>query len=77
MLKLGLDSWDFVVIVTGATLMIVVDFLQERGLDIEKAVLMWKLGYKWSVYGVLIISIILFGAYGFDYAPVDFIYAQF
>ena len=55
----------------------IVGFLKEHGVDVRGKILGAKTPLKWSVYYLLIFTILLFGAYGTGYQPVDLIYAGF
>lgn len=75
--ELGTDGPDFLVIFIGVVLMLVVAILKERGHDVLKSVATGRLPLKWAVMIGLIMAVVIFGAYGASYAPVDPIYAQF
>ena len=54
-----------------------VGLLQEKGIEIRKSIAQWTLPARWAVYLALVLSVIIFGAYGIGYEAVDFIYGQF
>ncbi len=68
---------DVCAIVAGSIIVWIVGFLKEHGVDVRGKILGAKTPLKWSVYYLLIFTILLFGAYGTGYQPVDLIYAGF
>ena len=77
LLKLGLDAKDMIILAFGILLMIVVSMLQVRGVRIRERLAKCILPVRWCAYYALVMSIILFGAYGNGYTAVPFIYAEF
>lgn len=75
--KLRLDTYDLIIV--GITLLIVftVSILNERGVCIRESLAKRHIALRWAVLYGLILFIIVFGAYGGTYAPVDPMYAQF
>ncbi|MDR3643623.1 MAG: MBOAT family O-acyltransferase [Clostridia bacterium] len=77
LLKLGLSIQDLLVLGAGALVLFVVGLLQERGISLREKVGRWPLPARWSVYLAAIFVLVIFGAYGSGYVPVDPIYAKF
>lgn len=77
LLELGLDKMDIIVLAVGILMMVVVGTLQVRGVKIRESIAGWKLPVRWCVYYVLVMSILVFGAYGQGYTAVPFVYAEF
>lgn len=77
LLKLGMDMQDYGVIIAGALIMLIVGILQEKGFSLREKIAERNIALRWCVYFAAIFSVIIFGAYGAGYNPVDFIYAQF
>lgn len=77
LLGLGMDLWDFKLI--GAALIVVlgISIMQERNMDVRKKIKEFPIPLRWSVYYCGMMALIIFGAYGVGYAPVDLIYANF
>ena len=73
----GMDKADFLIISIGAAVIFTVGLLQEKGIEIRKSIAQWTLPARWAVYLALVLSVIIFGAYGIGYEAVDFIYGQF
>ena len=76
-LSCGMDLPDFFVIAVGVLVMFVISLLQEKGVEIRKGLARQKLPVRWAVYACLVLSVVVFGAYGPGYDAVDFIYGQF
>ena len=76
-LQLGLDKADYIAVAGGCIVVLIVDILKERqtgtGILLEKV----NLPVRWGLSYVLIFSVVLLGAYGIEYEPVDLIYAGF
>ena len=51
--------------------------LREKGIDVRENISKKKLVTRWLIYYALILLILIFGAYGQGYVPVDPIYADF
>jgi len=77
LMKLGLDRFDFFIV--GITLLIVfiISILNERGIFIRSALAQRNIVFRWAMLYALILYIVVFGAYGLSYIPVDPLYAQF
>lgn len=74
---ISMDMHDFGVVIAFTALLLVVDILRERGIAICDTVGTWKIPARWAVWYALFLAVIIFGAYGTAYAPVDPMYAQF
>ncbi len=77
LLKLGMDIHDYYVIAVGCVIMLVVSLLQEKGVSLRERIAEKNIAVRWCIYFAAIFAVIIFGAYGAGYNPVDFIYAQF
>jgi len=74
--ELGLDQPDFTVAIIAVAVLVVADLLQERrpmGEVLERQVL----PVRWTLYLLLIFSILIFGVYGPGYDASAFIYFAF
>ncbi len=74
---LGLDFPDCLVLFIALLVVFVVGLLKERDVNIRDEISKKKIVVRWILFYVLIFSIIIFGAYGPGYEPVDPIYADF
>ena len=76
-LGMGLDKADYIAILAGCVLVLVVDIIKEKKLLGEEGIRKLCLPVRWALYYSLLFSVILFGAYGIGYDTVDLIYAGF
>ena len=76
LLKLGLDSKDFLVMVISIAVLCIVDFLRYR-VSIRGWLAEQNLIFRWGVYYTAIFTLILFGVYGVGSEASQFIYFQF
>lgn len=77
LLVLGLDLKDYIILGAGVLIMGLTGHLQKGGVSIHGRLAALPLPLRWSIYYAVFFIILIFGAYGRGYAPVDFIYAQF
>ena len=73
---LGVDIQDLIIV--GVTLLIVfvISILNEKGIQVRASLQKRNVVVRWAVLYALILYIIVFGAYGTGYIPVDPIYAN-
>lgn len=77
LLTLGLSWKELLVLIIAILILIYVSCQHERGISISDRVLDMRLPLRWTIYAAAIISIILFGTYGYGYKAQDFIYGGF
>lgn len=77
LLAQGLDRLDFAVLGAGALCMLLVGCRKETGHSPLNTIACGRFPVRWAAFLALFMGVIIFGAYGSAYAPVDFIYAQF
>ena len=75
--SLGMDYYDAAVALIGILIVLVVDILHEKNIQIRKAILGWALPARWVFWYAAIFIVIIFGAYGAGYTVVDMIYAGY
>ena len=76
-LSLGLAKTDFLVIALGLIVLLVLESLQERGVQI-RAGLEKKSGFvQWAAMTALLLAVFLLGVFRAGYIPSGFIYTQF
>ena len=75
LLGLGLDIVDYVIIAVAVLVVFTVSKLGEKR-DIREA-LVGKTALSWTLTGLVLMAILLFGAYGTDFASIPSIYGQF
>lgn len=76
-LKLGLDTADFIIVGITLIIIFIISHLEEKDINVRELIAKQNIVMRWAIYYGLILYIIIFGAYGFGYIPVDPIYAQF
>ena len=76
-LKYNLDIYDYIVVLVFIIVILVISILKEKNVDVRKVVARQNIVLRWLLYYLLILSIVIFGAYGYGYAPVDPLYANF
>ena len=76
-LTLGMDLHDFFIVAIALWIVLVYSVMKERGKDPRQLLAQRRIAVRWPVYYGLILFIVIFGAYGSGYIPVDPIYANF
>ena len=76
-LLIKLDARDMAVLVIGAAVLFAVDWLHTRGHHLRAEIAARPLVLRWAVYIGAVLLVMIFGAYGDNYEPAAFIYAQF
>lgn len=74
---LGIDGWDIVIVGIAILSVLVVSILKEKDVEIRESLGKQHVVLRWGVMYGLILFIVIFGAYGLGYIPVDPIYANF
>lgn len=75
--NLGLDAPGFIIIIAFVILLFIVSLLKELGYNVRELISKQKGYVRVIIYYALILMLIIFGAYGTGYVPVDPIYADF
>ena len=76
-LKLGMDLPDYIIVAVVITFVFVISLLKERGHNVRDGLMAKNMAVRSLITVLLISFIVLFGAYGAGYVPVDPIYANF
>ena len=71
------DIWDLAIVGVTVVIVFVVSLLQEWGVKIRESLSKRPTVLRWCVWYALILFIVIFGAYGAGYTPVDPMYANF
>ncbi|WP_291634850.1 MBOAT family O-acyltransferase [Clostridium sp.] len=74
--KLGLDSKDFLIAIVGIVLVLAVDMMQ-RTKHLRIQLSKQNILFRWSIYLVAVLVILVFGMYGPGFSMQQFIYSQF
>lgn len=76
-LMLGLDAYDLWAVGVGAAIVLLFDVCCEKAGPPWDAIATKGVFTRWVVWVLLFVAVVVFGAYGYGYAPVDPMYAQF
>lgn len=74
---LGLDRNNFAVLNISILVLIIAGILQEKNINIGEKFRSWSMSGRFVLYFIAIISICVFGTYGFGFDAKDFIYGGF
>lgn len=77
LLNLGLDGHDYLILFVSIAIVFVISVINEKGKSVRTLIDQKPLPIRWTILIGLIMYIIIFGAYGTNYTPVDPIYADF
>ncbi len=73
----GLNAAGFTVVIVNIIVMLYVDYLKKKNINIIDRINKLHIILRWSVYLLLIFNVILFGAYGSGYDPSGFLYGGY
>ena len=76
-LKWCLDIYDWLIVLVMLIVVLVVNMIREKGVDVTDALLKKPLILRWALVLSLIVVITIFGLYGPGFEEVDLIYAGF
>lgn len=74
---LGIDGQDMIVVGIALLIVWITSVLKERGIELRETLAKRPVAVRWAVMYSLILFVVIFGAYGLGYIPVDPIYANF
>lgn len=77
LLSLGLQWYDWLILIISITIMFIVDVLHEKGLGLRTLLYRERLWLRWLIYLAAFWGILMFGIYGVSYDASQFIYFQF
>lgn len=77
LLNFGLDWKNWMVMLLGCLLLIIVDILHEKGFHFRQWLMTKDIVFRYAVYMALLFGIIIFGIYGPEYNKQDFIYGGY
>lgn len=75
--NIGMTPQTILVVCAAILLMAVVDYFKYKGTNVSEFVLAQGVVFRWAVYIILLFTIIMFGAYGYEFTQTEFIYFQF
>ena len=74
---LGVDKQDLIIVGIMTAIIFIISILKEKNINIRENISKRNIIIRWTVYYAVILSIIIFGAYGIGYLPVNPMYAQY
>ena len=77
LISLGLDYKNWILLIVMFAIVIFIDYLKEKQIDVRESIASKPIIFRWVIYYILIISILLFGLYGGGYDASTFIYGRF
>ena len=77
LLSLGLDGKDYAILFISIIVLFIIGIFREKKIDLREELDNKNIYFRWFIYYLLIFAIMIFGAYGTGYVPVDPIYADF
>lgn len=75
--SLGVDRHDCLIVAITLCMVLTVSILKERGVELRKQIAEKHTGVRWLIYYGAVLYLVIFGAYGNGYLPIDPIYAGF
>ena len=75
--KLGLDGCDYLIILVSLIVIFIIGLFQEKKHDVREEISKKNIVIRWAIYYAFLLAIIIFGAYGPGYQPVEPMYADF
>lgn len=75
--SLPLSEKSFFVMLGGILILMLVDYLKKRKVDLKTVLARQNIAFRWLVYYVLIFAVLIFGVYGPEYEVSEFLYLQF
>ena len=76
-LEMGITIQDLILVSVVLIVITIISILKEKKIDIRQSIANKNVFIRWTIYYVLIVSIILFGTYGIGIVHLDPIYANF
>ena len=77
LLKLELDTANWILLLICLLVLLYVDFIHEKGISFRTVIARQPLIFRWLIYITAILAILIFGIYGPKYNAADFIYQGF
>ncbi len=77
LLKMGLDSTQWLVLSVGILVLIFISAIQEKGISLTHRLEQQETWFRWGAYLLAVFSVLLLGIYGPGFDAAAFIYFQF
>ena len=74
---MGLNSRNVHLMLVGIVVVVIVDFLNEKGICVSAQIAKERLWIRWPIYWFVIIIVLVCGMWGTGYSANNFIYYQF
>lgn len=75
--RLGLDRPNFTLMLISIACLMIIDYIQERGVRIRQSIAEQNIVLRWCVYYAAILALVVLGMYGPGYDAASFIYERF
>lgn len=75
--SLGIDKLDYTIVIITLLFVFIISILKEKNINIRESLSTKSKPIRWLIFYILIFYLIIFGAYGMNYTPVDPMYAGF
>ena len=75
--SLGIDPKDFFIVAVTLVIVFVISHLKEQGIAVRRKLMEQPTALRWAILYGLLFYILIFGAYGKGYIPVNPMYANF
>jgi len=72
---LNYKNWILLIVMFAVVMYI--DYLKEKGVNVREKISKQNIFFRWVLYYILIMSIMVFGLYGGSYDASSFIYGKF
>lgn len=72
--ELGLSQNNVLLLFAALQVLLVVSLLQERGIKLRETIARQNIVFRWTLYLLAIVAVVIFGVYGYSVEPVDFFY---
>lgn len=77
LLKIGLSGVEFAIAFSSILLLVLVDYMHVRKIEIRKTLQQQDIWFRWCIYLGMIFALLIFGVYGPKFDAAQFIYFQF
>lgn len=75
--ELGLDIYDYIIVIVSIIILFIVGVLKERNISIRGLLMKCPVPVRYLLWYAAIMAVVIFGAYGSGYSGGDYIYAMF
>lgn len=73
----GMDQGSFIITVMGIILIMIVDCQKDKGMEIRETIFRQPLLFRWIIWVLLILCVMVWGQYGPGYSALEFVYRGF